>query len=467
MTETSNLAVCRQLAQLAVNIVDYIDDDNYMTPFNWNGSEWLFGTEVPRVVLNEAYVDYSTSGTSATVNVWAELYNTFSSDTSTNTSSGDPTRQDDGTIRLDGAYQLVISADTSTTLRSATNLRGDPATPVYSTVTVPSNTTAQPQGYCVIGPPNVTTAGDPTPTVASNQMTYNATVTAGTTPPAPTLLLRRLACPALPAQTDPTQANYNPWVTVDYMESIPVNNSTATTRQSYGRPQPYAGLSTNSSGLSLLVPQNPNSSSTVHHTLGQVNNPVTSPFNWLVHLDRQLISPMELLHVSCFKPHELTQQFSTNANGQTTYFNHVAPWFGQALPGTTPNALSSLSLYRAFETLETHSRSAGVNFTDARIPGLININTIWHVEKRSGAAAMRTCPMVSMGPNTPIPWWTNYMLSYMPGEHLLVHPVRVIGLIMACATSCRAIPPTALRTHSCGPDSPRSRSHSRQPSRLR
>src|SRR5262249_12723249 len=53
----------RYLAQLAVNLVDYIDNDDVITTFRWltrndvsnqlGIARYVFGTEMPRLVLNE------------------------------------------------------------------------------------------------------------------------------------------------------------------------------------------------------------------------------------------------------------------------------------------------------------------------------------------------------------------------------------------------------------------------------
>ena len=68
---TPSFNAFRWLAQLAVNIVDFIDSDNYMTPFNWytdpggnaQNNQWVLGTELPWLALNEVYTEVSNDPT--------------------------------------------------------------------------------------------------------------------------------------------------------------------------------------------------------------------------------------------------------------------------------------------------------------------------------------------------------------------------------------------------------------------
>src|SRR5262249_18801471 len=74
-----------------------------------------------------------------------------------------------------------------------------------------------------------------------------------------------------------------------------------------------------------------------------------------------------------FKPHELTQQFMVLSpfNPDGGRFQHYAPWLLKP----------ELGLYRVFEFLETGDRAAGAPPTPGgRIPGRINLNTIWDPE---------------------------------------------------------------------------------------
>src|SRR5439155_7775364 len=107
-------------------------------------------------------------------------------------------------------------------------------------------------------------------------------------------------------------------------------------------------------------------------------------------LDRPLISPIELLHVSGYQPYQLTQRFITvqingKSFGKLLPFGHRAPWLDEDLQedllgsGSFSSGLSSHRLYRLFEFLETGPLSAGVA-AGGRIPGKININTVWDLE---------------------------------------------------------------------------------------
>jgi hypothetical protein len=252
------------------------------------------------------------------------------------------------------------------------------------------------------------------------------------------VLLRRLANPHLPPNPYlPTGALQNaalppnPFITVDYLHgvqlngyglsagnAVPINqinnpvgatvnpgkpappsNSPVVTLghpASYGKLQPYAANFTQlATELTTMPPGNPPPKGTplprTRQSLGLQNSPIASPFTWLVHLDRKLISPMELLHVSGFPNHDLTQRFLLVPNASNpvipqpynytapsilpanpigyvapTCFQHYVPWFDQRR-----------RLYRLFELLEAHDGASGISAVNGRVPGKININTMW------------------------------------------------------------------------------------------
>jgi hypothetical protein len=474
----------RWLAQLAVNIVDYIDSDNYITPFNWftepvapNTKHWVYGTELPGLVLNEFYIEMtddtaSVVGGKATnynLNIWLELYNSRLRDLIIGGVQSDP---DNGDTRLkvgtNGIYQVQITKP-NTLIRAVDNTDGHADNPaqIYSTEGQgPLNWGANPnvtvtaqsptplygqqggqlgggeQGFYLIGPTNPmgatvpfpgsgTTAQGYVPTtnldLSTQSMYVKVPVTDLGDPTVatnlgPAILLRRLACPHLPFDNNQTTAMgtpnpfYNPYITVDYVQTRhstaagafdELNDATTVlpgggthtpnppqNRFAWGRNQPYAA------DVSLRQKQAPAPAYTTcpQNTFGRQNGqeatppnapdnptPVPAnttptqtlqlPFDWLVHLDRQLISPTELMHVSAFKPHELTQQFMKSLNNNfraykvsTEKFQHRAPWLN-----------ADTRIFRALEFLSTGDRCAGVG-TGGRIPGKININGIWDYE---------------------------------------------------------------------------------------
>ena len=138
-------------------------------------------------------------------------------------------------------------------------------------------------------------------------------------------------------------------------------------RASYGRMQPYAGhksmLRKQAPEPVALLQLQPQQTFGRHNGIEPDNpNPkrvgqtLKLPFDWLVHLDRKLISPIELLHVSAFKPHELTQEFMSPSGP----FHHRAPWFDEDLPAPNSTDAASHRLYRALEFLGTHNQTVGM-----------------------------------------------------------------------------------------------------------
>lgn len=423
----------RWLAQLAANIVDYIDSDDIMTPFNWTGkagdanydsTAWVFGTELPRLVVNEVFAEVVpkfTDPTKYNVNFSIELHNPFNTDANLIDSGDVRLVQDTTNPTSTPIYQIVIhktvndltlaanvlgnpdAADTSTTpnlpIKTAT-LASATATTVRAATGKYKNA-ATTDGFFVIAPPaansktgDATELTPATPTVNLSDLTYTVpSTTDATNMPAHAVLLRRLACPWRPHNDTPGDS-YNPYVTVDYMDKVPVNNGVAlalTDRYSYGRTQPYVNPSL---GTYAIRKQNPDDAAAVakttffRHNAKEGTPPVTAaadqtlklPFFWLSHLDRQLVSPMELLEVSAFKPHALTHQFVDTTG---TPYQHRAPWFD-----------NNARIYRIFEYLETWNRSSGMgtwvgpnptngelhHFVKQRVPGLVNINTVWDPE---------------------------------------------------------------------------------------
>jgi hypothetical protein len=281
-------------------------------------------------------------------------------------------------------------------IRAAVRWWSDPGTRVVkpSDGRYASTATDGSQGFYVLGPAGVTFPAGADPnlpaTFLSPGMTYTTTVAQP-----PTILLRRLACPHLPPNFHRSDPLYNPYVTVDYMEDVPVNGGPAG-GASWGRTQPYAGH------VSQLVPQNPETQSADqprhsffrHNAREDVGPPSPNtpgqtlkvPFDWLVHLDRPPVSPVELLHVSGYKPHELTQQFvaPTAADpSRVAPFQHYAPWrqpetrisrlFG--FLETRPPLFDSL-----YDTPPDPPDSLFDSAAGRRTPGRINLNTVWDEE---------------------------------------------------------------------------------------
>jgi hypothetical protein len=472
----------RWLAQLAVNVVDFLDEDDISTPFNFYTARdggpgfdagavsagnpelpryWVFGTELPRVVLNEVLTEYEPPPDPGPdparpgagrfdVRVWVELFNPLPAGplppgaqpqdarpvplyvapgggkpgygpykvvlANTNRNPGGPLLPRPGNNdNVLGAPDMARAQTGDADFAGPVGTVGgsDPAAPPA----------LAPQGFFLLGPPGTDARGTIAPPPASRpQPARQARSAAGPgatpwlkspnlrypvrfTPPdtwSPdyrrdglTVLLRRLANPHLPPDPRPAVGSapnpaYNPYVTIDYLEAVPLNDASdpAAGYASRGKLQPYAA------DPSQVVPQAPAPGPGTWHTLGRPNDPAPAGghYDWLVHLDRQLISPIELLHVSGQPPHRLTHRFlgrdvlagppsrsvlagpgltlAGPGSGQARErpFDHRVPWFDE-----------TNRLYRVFEFLQTHDRVAGVS-PGGRVPGKVNLNTVWDVE---------------------------------------------------------------------------------------
>ncbi len=519
----AELAPRRWLAQLAVNMVDYIDEDEISTPFNFYHAEflqlsppvplpdpgdsttnpktneklpkyWVFGVELPNVVLNEVMTEYKlpldknnqpTDG-SFDVKVWAELFCT----SPTTVSNPNIQQQDMQPVPLyvpaaggNAAYTpyrvVVANSNTSTTpkgplyprwdnvlgapdevrVQTAINGNQDFNTPSVRTVGTNNPTATQmqirPQGYFLVGPTGTDghdTIKPPrvdgtTPWLQSPNMQYSVdykTMPAPTwsiddRPAGVTVLLRRLANPHLPPDDRATVLNgsgapvpnptYNPYITTDYMERLPLNENVDANDKyaSRGKKQPYGAFISlpYNAANSQVVDQVVNGEN-IQHTLGARNNPTppSGKYDWLCHLDRQLVSPMELLQVAGCRPCELTHRFIDQSG---TAQGHRAPWFDEDLVTGPGFPTTSHRLWRLFEMLETADRATGVD-RYGRIPGKININTIWDPE-----VLLALCDPQMSNAFTSV---QIYNPAYVPGSNggALHDPTTLWGQLVASRT---------------------------------
>jgi hypothetical protein len=215
-----------------------------------------------------------------------------------------------------------------------------------------------------------------------------------------TVVLRRLACPYI----DPNPINpatglpydvtkpFNPYVTVDYMNHVktydavqwvasgPSNQgqskrnprppqggrTLANERYTSGRQQPYAAT--------VPAPPAQGTAQPIHHSFFKHNDANAAPFDWYVHLDRAPTTVMEVLNVSAFPPHLLTQKFivgTTDGNTGTTTpskYQHLAPW-----------AVQNARIFRALEFFTVGDRNPYPG-TLGRVVGKIDLNAVFDKE---------------------------------------------------------------------------------------
>ncbi|OWK43608.1 hypothetical protein [Fimbriiglobus ruber] len=284
-------------------------------------------------------------------------------------------------------------------------------------------------GYFVLGPainyPGQTTnnsAGTPAATVRiKSQTSYNGSntsaleydtgsqdqtkLTANNLLKPAAVYLRRLANPYI-APNDPFEPNFvatnpiNPYVTVDRAENItPFDNvyfsSTTnnkrtppaqptgaasyaiTNETSFGRPHLFTAnlFAAQSTQVPAGTPTSPKS------TFFLANDNLNAQLNWLTHLDRQLMSPIELAHVSAVAPHLLTSQFEPVAGSFNRHtIEQLMLGTGMTNGITLASGLTTLNpgaLLPTLDFLAVHNPSLGVP-VGAREHGKLNVNTAWH-----------------------------------------------------------------------------------------
>ena len=455
----------RFLAQLAVNIVDFLDSDDYNTPFlfytdmdgypladpwapdddNGNLKYWVFGTEKPRVVINEVLFEYQEpydNNNKMRVNgpfdmrCWVELLN--ASGVSVTLGPDAPNAENPGAVAVDlSRYQIVI-VNARNAGNAVDQLAGDsnggnvlglvPGQDIRTQTNdsdflqrsppeKPSPWTLNSNEALVIGPSGDTVDGTlaatkPPKWIQSDNLKFtldrSGTEWKFANNVEPTkeyfVLLRRLAYPEMrrnqtnrdevyttPATVtvipntgagprwledfDPEQNPlvFNPYLTYDYTW-VKQNQGLCDRTQdakpnesvSWARTHPYAD-SRNKQHKDLDPTAIGNPTKT-WHSLGRRNPPTEAEAPLLYHPDAALRT-MDLLRVSAFKQHLLTQRFLKSDPSYPNY--HYAPWFDEP-----PEQGQTARIYRALEFLEvTPDSLMNANTSAHRTVGKVNINT--------------------------------------------------------------------------------------------
>jgi hypothetical protein len=229
-----------------------------------------------------------------------------------------------------------------------------------------------------------------------------------------TVLLRRLANPYLPPN-DPMETNaatpynpaapYNPYVTVDVAESVPTANNVhfsssdvpptnrnppIATSASTGREHPFAAAVTDPQATDVPpgTPASPRSTFFNHNDNSGLTVAPVTPLKWLTHLDRQVVSPVELAHVSAVAPGSLTTTFGLPGPtpADPASFNRhsiekllLAGVFGGVDPtgNPTPPPPGYLARDGFFDVFQARGPQSAAP-VGGRTHGKINLNAAWH-----------------------------------------------------------------------------------------
>lgn len=435
------IKVNRWLAQLAVNIVDFIDNDDFNTQFQWDvttparSKEFLFGIEMPRLVINEVFVqarnpDGATDGASAyEINTVVELLNPLPADT--NSDYVDKSGSHTALLQYDGPvagapilnYKLSLikrgNGAGGTTTKTG-NLKDEIDRPktagTFETkffgdlddqpITMPMNAGIErislgkwhgastfkeinPSAYYKVGDSKTTDSPLGTATgigLDVSSMDLDMVCLNNSNPPdgnCPQVVLQRLAVPGLPPEPNPASANFNPYITVDVFSKGKMNDArkfhmadntpnpnfeAAAVRKSVERKTPFLDNKNQAINFDAASSDNDDIRLT-GNSLGAINSNATGA-PMMMHLDRALINPLELINVPCCFPHEFTQRAnrwnnSINYMGFTAYpYAHNWPWFDE-----------NTRLYRFLEAVGVSPLQAG-EAMHGRALGKVNVNTM-------------------------------------------------------------------------------------------